>query len=367
MSEQPQKPVRRYVFDDISSEYYAEYEEPQGASRKSQTVSSVEISPQSEKQNDQPDSPGTRQTEAHDNSELIPKGQERTFAPKKEGPRFSIIDTFYFKPEEQSPAEPRAEFHSILHKLLELTQEVLFANTAALFWVNADRQFLAVADKMTKANVFTKELRIPIGNDVISRIAMSGKPEIISEINPAAEVNVVPYYEATCGVKSLIGVPIFFRDEVIAVLVADSLADEGFGRETVPLLGNFTRLFSSILRALTDKYDLSVIKTTFNSLKWLTNELISKNDLASILTTLAGAVSDTVDAEFVALVASAGSLGLGELHFPGTDSSPWTVSRIVKRSGSEYVEEGCKVNMSDTLVGKAVRENRSLYIEDLFR
>jgi diguanylate cyclase (GGDEF)-like protein len=327
MNEQPKKPVKRYVFDDISSEYYAEYDEPQVARAEKEPI---------------------RQKPSMDTE------PQRAFTSKKDGPRFSIIDAFYFKPEEQSPAEPRAEFHSILHKLLELVQEVLFANTSALFWVNKDRKFLAVADKMTNSAAFTKELRLPIGNDVIGRIALSGKPEIISEINPAAEVDVVPYYESPSGVKSLIGVPIFYHDEVIAVLVADSLADEGFGRETVPLLGNFTRLFSAVLRALTDKYDLAVTKTAFSSLKWLANELTSKSDVDSILTTVATAVSDTVDAEFVTLVSQ-------------TESHSWTVSRVVKRSGSEYVEEGCKVGLNETLTGKAIRENRSLYMEDLSR
>ncbi len=328
MTEQPKKPVKRYVFDDISSEYYAEYEEPQVVHADK-------------------DAPGQPQT--------APVAESpRTFVPRKEAPRSSIIDTFYFKPEEQGPGEPRAEFHSILHKLLELVQEVLFANTTALFWVNRERQLLAVADKMTNSSVFTKEPRLPIGNDVISRIALSGKPEIISEINPAAEIDVVPYYGEPAGVKSLIGVPIFFRDDVIAVLVADSLTDEGFGRETVPLLGNFTRLFSAILRALTEKYDLGVIKTTFNSLKWFTNELMSKSDVASILATTATAVSDTVDAEFVGLVSQ-------------SDLRTWSVSRLVKRSGTEYVEEGCKVSLSDSVAGRAIRENRPLYLEDLSR
>ncbi|HEY9166373.1 MAG TPA: GAF domain-containing protein [Candidatus Kryptonia bacterium] len=328
MNEETKKPVKRYVFDDISSEYYAEYEEPKAAHSAKETQGKSEAPTVAE--------------------------PPRTYVPKKEGPRFSIIDTFYFKPEEQSPAEPRAEFHSILHKLLELVQEVLFANTTALFWVNRERQLLAVADKMTNSTVFTKQLRLPIGNDVISRIALSGKPEIISEINPASETDVIPYYETPAGTKSLIGVPIFFRDDVIAVLVADSLTDEGFGRETVPLLGNFTRLFSAILRALTDKYDLAVIKAAFNSLKWLTNEMISKGDVNAILNTIITAISDTVDAEFVSLVSQ------GDLH-------TWTVSRIVKRSGSEYVEEGCKVSLNDTLAGKAIRENRLLYMEDLSR
>jgi diguanylate cyclase (GGDEF)-like protein len=327
MNEQPKKPVKRYVFDDISSEYYALYDEPQVV-RADKDSARQQTPPQPEPQ--------------------------RAFTPRKEGPRFNIIDAFYFKPEEQSPAEPRAEFHSILHKLLELVQEILFANTAALFWVDKDRKLLAIADKMTRSSAFTKELHLQIGNDVISRIALSGKPEIISEINPAAEVDVVPYYDAPLGVKSLIGVPIFYHDDVIAVLVADSLADEGFGRETVPLLGNFTRLFSAVLRALTDKYDLVITKTAFNSLKWLSSELTSRGDLDSILTTVATAVSDTVDAEFVTLVSQ-------------SDSHSWTISRVVKRSGSEYVEEGCKVGLTDTLTGKAIRENRTLYMEDLSR
>ncbi len=328
MNEEQKKPVKRYVFDDISSEYYAEYEEPQVA-RTEKDIPRQPVTP-------------------------IPPEPQRTYTPKKDGPRSSIIDTFYFKPEEQAPAEPRAEFHSILHKLLELVQEVLFANTAVLFWVNRERHILAVADKMTLSTAFTKQLRLAIGNDVISRIALSGKPEIISEINPAAEIDVIPYYDEPAGVKSLIGVPIFFRDEVIAVLAADSLTDEGFGRETVPLLGNFTRLLSAIIRAVTDKYDLAVVKSAFNSLKWLGNELMSKGDVNAILSTIATAISDTVDAEFVSLVSQS------ELH-------SWAVSRIVKRSGSEYVEEGCKVGLSDSIAGRALRENRPLYMEDLSR
>ncbi len=326
MTDESKKPVKRFVFDDISSEYYAEYEEPQLA----QTEKPVQI-----------------------RQDSLPAGEpQRSFTPKREGPRFSIIDALYFKPEEQSPVEPRTEFQSILHKLLELVKEILFANTTVIFWVNREKNVLAVADKVTASTVFTSSLKLPLGNDVISRIALSGKPEIISEINSAAETDVVPYYDTPAGVKSLIGVPIFYRDDAVAVLVADSLGDEGFGRETVPLLGNFTRLVAAVLRALAEKYDLGVIKTTFDSLKWLANELMTKSDLTSILTTLATAVSDTVDAEFVTLVSQ------GDLH-------TWSVSRVLKRSGSDYVEEGCKVGLSDTLAGKSIRENRTLYTEDI--
>jgi diguanylate cyclase (GGDEF)-like protein len=329
MEKDQKKTVKRLVFDDINSQYYAEYEEPQAVLDK--TTSNVNEVPSSQSAVAEP---------------------PLTFAAKKEGPRFSIIDTFFFKPDEQVPSEPRAEFHSILHKLLELVTEVLFAHTTALFWVNKERNLLVVADKLTNSKVFTSDLRLPLGRDVISRIAFSGKPEIISEINPAAEKDVIPYYDEPCGVKSLIGVPIFYRDEVIAVLVADNLADEGFGRETVPLLGNFTRLFTAVLRALSDKYDLQVIRTTFNSLKWLTNEVLSKTDLDSMLKSILTAVSDTVDADFVTLVSE------GEGH-------SYYVSQVVKRSGVEYAEEGFKVSIPDTLTGRSIRDNRIVYVEDL--
>lgn len=328
MEKEQKKTVKRLVFDDINSQYYAEYEEPQASDIATSTT--AELTPPSSYIAEPP----------------------LTFSAKKEGPRFSIIDTFFFKPDEQVPSEPRAEFHSILHKLLELVTEVLFAHTTALFWVNRDRNILVVADKLTNSKVFTSDLRLPLGRDVISRIALSGKPEIISEINSSAERDVIPYYDEPCGVKSLIGVPIFYRDEVVAVLVADNLTDEGFGRETVPLLGNFTRLFTAVLRALSDKYDLQVIRTTFNSLKWLANEVLSKTDLASMLQSIVTAVSDTVDADFVALVSE------GEGH-------SYYVSQIVKRSGVEYVEEGFKVSIPDTLTGRSIKDNRIVYVEDL--
>jgi diguanylate cyclase (GGDEF)-like protein len=350
MSDQQQRPIKRYVFDDISSEYYAEYEEPPAVLRKNSSMD-VELAKEPT---------GTLKKGGITAPEL-----QRRFTPKVESPRFSIIDTFYFKHEEQTPAEPKAEFQSILHKLLELVKEVLFANTTVLFWINREKQLLAVADRITDSATFMKGSRLPLGNDVISRIATSGKPEIISEINSSAEADVVPYYESPAGVKSLIGVPIFYRDDAIAVLVADSIAKESFGTETVPLLGNFTRLFSATLKALADKYDLGVIKTTFDSLKWLTNELLSKNDLSSILLAILTAVSDIVDAEFVSLITSTGLPGQVDRNFITSPTTAWAVSRIIKRSGIDYIEEGCKVVISDTLVGKAIRDNRTLYVEDL--
>ncbi len=61
MNEDTKKPVKRYVFDDISSEYYAEYEEPQ-------VVHVEKDSPRQPQQTQSPEPP-------------------RTFVTRKEGPR----------------------------------------------------------------------------------------------------------------------------------------------------------------------------------------------------------------------------------------------------------------------------------------
>jgi len=91
-----------------------------------------------------------------------------------------------------------------------------------------------------------------------------------SQIAANAERDIVPYYTSLEGIKSFIGVPVFFprRDGdllPVAVLAVDSKADDAYGPETVTLLAKFTKMLSAVLKSSTEKYDLmsesGVLKT----------------------------------------------------------------------------------------------------------
>jgi len=64
------------------------------------------------------------------------------------------------------------------------------ARTAAFLWVNSERQELVVEAKITEAeDEFTSQRKLPMGIDALSQIAREGRPEIITQISPSAEIN----------------------------------------------------------------------------------------------------------------------------------------------------------------------------------
>jgi hypothetical protein len=96
---------------------------------------------------------------------------------------FFDVDSAIFKED----AEPRTEFDFLLNKVLVVIKEVLFAHTVALFWANREKRQMIMESHVTDSASFFSSRRFGIGHDLISNVAMSGKPEFISEVNPLSE------------------------------------------------------------------------------------------------------------------------------------------------------------------------------------
>src|SRR5690606_8893169 len=105
----------------------------------------------------------------------------------------------------------------------------------------------------------------PLGTDVISQIARSGVPEIITDISPAAERELIAYYTSPANTRSFVGVPVFFRREVVGVLAADSSEENAFDEGAVATLAEYTRLISGLIRGYTEKYDLQLTARTLDA------------------------------------------------------------------------------------------------------
>ncbi|MBR9976681.1 MAG: GAF domain-containing protein, partial [Bacteroidetes bacterium] len=118
--------------------------------------------------------------------------------------------------------DPRAEFDFLTNKLLQAIREHVLGHTVGLYWINLDREQIIIGEFVTDSINFTTARRMNLGNDLISRVGLEGKPAIVSDISSAGESDLVIYYDSTEGVRSFIAVPLFFADEVIAVLAADS-------------------------------------------------------------------------------------------------------------------------------------------------
>src|SRR5207248_7631682 len=96
-----------------------------------------------------------------------------------------------------------------------------------------------------------------------------GIPEILTHISPDAERELLPYYMDASGARSFVGVPVFYRREVVGVLAADSAEENGFDESSVATLAEYTRLVSGLIRGYTEKYDLQLTARTLDAFERL--------------------------------------------------------------------------------------------------
>ena len=100
---------------------------------------------------------------------------------------------------------PRAEFNILVQRVLSVVKDVHFAHTVALFWVNREKQQLVLESHLSDSGQFMKRRRLPIGTDLVSQIAVSGKPQIVSYVNALGQNDILPYYEYNRSGQNICG------------------------------------------------------------------------------------------------------------------------------------------------------------------
>jgi len=153
--------------------------------------------------------------------------------------------------------EPRKEFENYISRILIVIRSVINTKTASLILTNSERNQLILESYVTSVpDAITNKDRIPLAKDIVSQILNSGKPEILTEINPSAELDLIPYYSISTGVSSFIGLPVFYQKEAIGVLCCDTNEMNAYNASTVSFLSHFSRLISNLMINYSEKYDL---------------------------------------------------------------------------------------------------------------
>jgi diguanylate cyclase (GGDEF)-like protein len=254
--------------------------------------------------------------------------------------------------------DPRSEFHSLLNKVLLVMKDVLFAQTVAFFWANHDKKKMVLESMATDSNLFMKEKRFPMEDDLLSQVASTGKPQVVGRVNPSSEKELLRYYEAPTYVKSALGVPVFFMDRSrgihpVGVIVADSKAEDAFGQETIELLGRFTKLVSALIKSYTDKYDLLLDSELLSSMRRMQDRIMSNPGEQSILDALADEARRLASWDFLTVAMYA------------DDRRGWSLQKVVNLPGLPYVAPDQLVDMHESIVGTVIATNKVASTSDL--
>jgi diguanylate cyclase (GGDEF)-like protein len=270
---------------------------------------------------------------------------------------FFDVDSAIYKEE----AEPRAEFDFLLHKVVGALKEVLFAHSVAFFWANREKMQMVLEARATDSVQFVTTRRFSMGHDLVSKVAETGKPEVLTEMNPLTETELVPYYDGPDGIQSFAGVPVYFSrssdphamEQPVGVLVVDSKTPDEFGQETLSLLGQFTKLISALIKSYTDKYDLLLDSELLRSIRRLQERVRNNFSLQTIVQSLAEETSKLVTWDFLSIV-------LYDEH-----KRAWVARKITNRAHEAYIVSEQAIDFPDSIVGQAIKHNTHSIVDDL--
>jgi K+-sensing histidine kinase KdpD len=125
------------------------------------------------------------------------------------------------------------ELDELLAELLERIREVLEADTVAVLLRDEEREELVARAAVGLEREVEEGVRIPIGKGFAGRVAAERTPVILDDVDHADVLNPILREE---GIKSLLGVPLVFANEVIGVLHVGTLEPRKFTPDDVELL-----------------------------------------------------------------------------------------------------------------------------------
>ncbi len=243
------------------------------------------------------------------------------------------------------------QFTFILEKILTVIKEAYSANTAIFFWYNKKKEKLSV-EKYVSNSTEIAQRRFDIEDDILSKIVQKGEPELLSDISPAAEADVIRYYSSPQGIRSFVGVPLFYAKNLIAIIAIDAKVGDAFGIETIYALGRFVRVITMIITIFEEKHSDTVSQQRLKGLLNLIGPDRKIDSDIDLVAALQNSVNYLIDWDAFAFV-----------YYEPVDQKFKTL-KIINNTSLKYVGENLDIDLNGTLVGKSIVTGSTVKIDD---
>jgi diguanylate cyclase (GGDEF)-like protein len=253
------------------------------------------------------------------------------------------LHDFFDDEVQPSSDEPRKEFDHLLSRVLMVIRSMMSARTTSFFWVNTDKAELVLESHITDVpEFFTTQRKHPLALDIISQIANSGRPEILTEIKSQAELDIIPYYTGNADTRSFVGVPVYLNQTVIGILCADSTQDDAYDEITIGSLGHFTKLIGGLIQSYTGKYDLLQSSRTLDALSDFRSMIATNSGLNDIAQALVQASQHILDYQTIGVV------------MYDQEREIWTLSAMHSKEEVNMLLEGDQIETNNSLIAQTL-------------
>lgn len=243
------------------------------------------------------------------------------------------------------------QFGFVLEKILTVIKEAYGAHTAVFFWYNKKKEKLTIEKYISSCDQVSKS-KLDLEDDILSKIVQRSEPELLTEISPAAEADVIRYYDTPQGIRSFVGAPIYYDNSLIAIIAIDSKVGDQFGIETIYSIGRFVRVITMIIQIFEEKHSDSISQSR---LKGLLNLIDSENNFESqekVLTTLSDSVNELLEWDAFTFV-----------YFKPVEQK-FETTKVINKTSLKYIGQGLEVELNGTLVGKTIISGIPVKIDD---
>ena len=243
------------------------------------------------------------------------------------------------------------QFGFVLEKILSVIKDAYMAHTAAFFWYNAKRKRLTLERHVSASTQITKQ-KFELEDDILGKIVQKEEPEILTDITSNAEVDNLRYYNQPQGIKSFVGVPLFYGKALTGILVLDSKMNDAFGIEQVYSLGRIVRVISVIINLFEEKFAESQAEQRLKTLVDIFSYDRKYESESELFQAIETAVHGLIDWDVFTLVT----------YEP--NEHKFKTAKIVNKTSLKYIGHGLEIDLTGTLVGRAILSTTPVKIDD---
>lgn len=243
------------------------------------------------------------------------------------------------------------QFGFVLEKILSVVKDAFMAHTAAFFWYNKNRKRLTLERYISSSSQITKQ-KFDLEDDILGKIVQKEEPEILTDISPNAEADVIRYYSTPQGIKSFVGVPLFYGKNLTGILVLDSKVNDAFGIEQIYSLGKIVRIISVIISLFEEKFSETQAEQRLKALIGILSTDKKFDNETDIYAALDNSMRDLLDWDVFTFVAY------------NPVEQKFKISKIINKTSLKYAGENLEVELNGTLVGKAILSFTPVKIDD---
>ncbi|MGE5410234.1 MAG: GAF domain-containing protein [Clostridiales bacterium] len=243
------------------------------------------------------------------------------------------------------------QFSFLLEKILSVVKDAFLANTAVFFWYNKRKEKLTLEKFVSECTDIT-ERKFDLEDDILSKIVQKEEPELLTDITVNAEGDVIRYYSVPQGIKSFVGVPLYYQNMLAGILALDSKESDAFGIETIYSLGRYVRIISFIIALFDEKHKDSLAERKLNGLLGLlSGDRFFQNE-DELYNSLENALKNLISWDAFTFV------------YYNPLEQKFKTSKIVNNTSLKYIGENLEVELNGTLVGKCIVNGMPVKIDD---